>query len=259
VNEHIVGTVRKSGNGTCTFLGFRPRDDQAASLGYEQRTWFEILDALGAYPSTGTFGDVNDNTEHLSRTTDYLCTRFPNQTTAIVRHYTDHAESWHGGFGRIRENDIRYLEENPLPPSGIELNQFRVNGHEVSYTGDLLMAFRLDEQGDLLAFDGRDCRQVVIDGQTFAFADQPLQHVAWTPVVQQRQVPNGAFFQIYLEGEGKVSIPLKTARKGLEMVTEGRVQGSIGENIPFKYRKSRLELELDGKNTGRWLYLTGKD
>lgn len=259
VNEDIVGTCRKSGNGTCTYLGFRPRDDQSASLGYEQRTWFEVLDALGAYPSTGTYEDVNDNPEHLSRTTDYLCTRFPNKTTVIVRHYRHHPESWHGGFGRIRINDIKYLEDNPLPPSSIELNRFRVNGHEVSFRGDLIMAFRLDEDGDLLAFDGRDCRQVSIDGQTFEFADQPLEHIAWTPVAARRQVPGGAFFQIFLEGEGKVSIPVKTDRKGLEMVTEGRIQGSMGENIPFKYRKGYIELELNDKNTGRWLYLTGKE
>ena len=39
-----------SGGGSVTYLGFRPRDDQAASLGYETRTWFETLRALGAYP-----------------------------------------------------------------------------------------------------------------------------------------------------------------------------------------------------------------
>ena len=258
VNEDIVGTVRKSGNGTCTFLGFRPRDDQAESLGYEQRTWFEILDALGAYPATGTFADVNDNTEHLSRTTDYLCTRFPNRTTAIVRHYRTHPESWQGGFGRIRENDIRALELNPLPPSGIDVDRFKVNGHVVGFTGDLLMAFRLDEAGDLLAFDGRDCKQITIDGKTTSFADQAVRHVAWTPVVERRQVPGGAFFQIYLEGEGTVSIPMKTDRKKLKMFEESIIQGFAGKEIPFTYRKGVVTLELNNDNTGKWLYITGK-
>jgi len=259
VNEDIVGTGRKLGKGQVTFMGFRPRDDQAQSLGYEQRTWFEILDALGAYPSTGTFQGVNDNTEHVSRTSDYFCTRFPNQTVAIARHYTTHRENWHGGFGRSRENDIRYLEENPLPPSNIELERFRVNGHELIYNGDLVMAFRLDTEGDLLSFHGRDCNKITIDGRTFEFADQKLDQVGWTPVPEVRQVPGGAFFQIYIEGEGKVSIPLKTSRKNLEMVTEGTSPGTIGNPVVFNYEKGKIVLDLDDQNTGRWLYLTGDE
>jgi hypothetical protein len=258
VNEDIVGTSRITGKGKCTFLGFRPRDDQSESLGYEQRTWFEILDALGAYPGTGTFAEVNDNTEHLSRTSDYLCTRFPNQTTAIARHYRTHPESWHGGFGRIRENDIRDLELNPLPSGGVELDQFKVNGHEVTFTGDLLVAFRLDEDGDLLAFHGMDCREITIDGTTTAFADQDIDQVSWAPVVGKRQIPGKAFFQVYLEGEGEVSIPLKTDRKKLKMFDESIIQGTVGEEIPFKYKKGMITLELDGNNTGKWLYVTGE-
>jgi hypothetical protein len=258
VNEDIVGSIRKLGKGSCTFLGFRPRDDQSESLGYEQRTWFEILDALGAYPGTGTFQGINDNTEHLSRTTDYLCTRFPNKTTAVVRHYRTHPESWHGGFGRIRENDIRDLELNPLPSGGVELDQFRVNGHEVTFTGDLLVAFRLDEDGDLLAFHGRDCREVTIDGTATVFADTDIDQVAWAPVVGKRQIPGKAFFQIYLEGEGEVSIPLKTDRKKLKMFDESIIQGTAGEEIPFKYKKGMITLELDENNTGKWLYVTGE-
>ena len=39
--NHVVGLHRAlAGNGSVTFLGFRPRDDQAASLGVEMRTWF---------------------------------------------------------------------------------------------------------------------------------------------------------------------------------------------------------------------------
>jgi len=258
VNEDIVGTGRKLGKGQVTFLGFRPRDDQAQSLGYEQRTWFEILDALGAYPATGTFQGVNDNTEHVSRTSDYFCTRFPNKTMAIARHYTTHKESWHGGFGRFRENDIQDLKENPLPPSNVELEGFKVNGHEVTYIGDLVVAFRLDEEGDLLAFHGRDCNEITIDGRTFEFAGQKLDEVGWTPVPEVRQVPGKAFFQIYIEGEGKVSIPLKTDRQNLKMLTESHVQGTMGKEVPFKFKKDMISLDLDDSNTGKWLYITGE-
>ena len=56
VQRHCVGTVRRvvSGSnrsqGVAAFLGFRPLDNQSASLGYDTRTWFDALAALGAYP-----------------------------------------------------------------------------------------------------------------------------------------------------------------------------------------------------------------
>jgi len=259
VNDDIVGTFRQSGKGTACFLGFRPRDDQSQSLGYEERTWFEILDALDAYPATGTFAGFNDNTEHVSRTTDYLSTRFPNQTTAVARHYRTHAENWHGGFGRNREADVQALEENPLPDGRVRLNGFRVNGHEITYDGDLFVAFRLDEEQDLLAFDGMDCKEITIDGKTHVFADRNIQHIGWTPVPIQRQLPGKAFFQVYLEGSGAVRIPMKTGRSNLEMVTEGVQPGTIGKSIRFKYTNEMIELELNEENTGRWLYLTGRE
>ena len=43
----IVGTIRKTQKGSASYFGFRPRDDQSASLGYETRTLFEILHAVG--------------------------------------------------------------------------------------------------------------------------------------------------------------------------------------------------------------------
>jgi hypothetical protein len=257
VNEDIVGTLRASGKGKTCFLGFRPRDDQSRSLGYEERTWFEILDALEAYPGTGAFPGYNDNPEHLSRTTDYLCTRFPNGTTSIARHYRTHAENWHGGFGRNREADEMALEENPLPDSRLKLEDFKVNGHRISFIGDLFVSYRLDQNDDLLAFDGRHCKEIVIDGSSHVFANRNIEHIAWTPVPIQRQLPGKAFFQVYLEGSGRVSIPLKTGRKNLQMVTEGIHPGTIGSTIPFQYRKGKIEMELDDDNTGRWLYLTG--
>ena len=258
VGDDIVGTIRKTGRGKCTFLGFRPRDDQSASLGYEQRTWFEVLDALGAYPSTGTFAGTNDNTEHLSRTTDYLCTRFPNNTTAIVRHYTSHPESWPGGFGRHRDVDVEELKKNPLPPGEVKLKDFRVNGHTVTYQGDLMLGFRLDEEGDLLAFHGRDSKEVTIDGNTTIYADNKIEEIAWMPVVEKRQLPGKAFFQVYAKGEGKVSIPLKTKRKKLKLFEESEIQGMEGKEHDFSYKKGTLVIELNDDNSGKWLYVTGK-
>src|SRR5579885_688308 len=130
VQNQIVGTHRPFPNGgTAVFLGYRPRDDQAACLGYETRNWFEVLTALGAYPPTGRFAHVNDNTEYLSRTTPYLCCRFPNGAIAIARHFRHTPELWQGGFARDPKADQAYLQQHPLSPSRLQLKDFHVHGH----------------------------------------------------------------------------------------------------------------------------------
>ena len=64
---------------------------------------------------------MNDNTEYVSRTTDYLATRFPNGATVVVRHYNSHRETWEGGFSRNPEEDAAALAANPLPSDEISL------------------------------------------------------------------------------------------------------------------------------------------
>jgi len=58
VDKQLVGTKLKKGKGTAYFCGFRPRDDQSASLGYETRTLFEVLCAADAYPATGKYAET---------------------------------------------------------------------------------------------------------------------------------------------------------------------------------------------------------
>ena len=53
--DEILGTCIQSGKGKAWYFGFRPRDDQSASLGYESRTLFEILNCCGAYKGSGKF------------------------------------------------------------------------------------------------------------------------------------------------------------------------------------------------------------
>lgn len=187
------------------YFGFRPRDDQSASLGYETRTLFEVLDKLGAYPPTGKFSEVNDNTEHISRTTDYLTTRFPNGATSIVRHYRTHRESWQGGFSRNQEEDSKVLEENPLPSADINIKKFKVNGHEVDFKGRLNMAFRTNDKNQLVAFEGHETKGVTIDGTTYKFSENPLKTIVFNKTDD--------LCQFYIEGQGKVSIPVNKNSK----------------------------------------------
>ncbi|MCC6143148.1 MAG: hypothetical protein IT368_05005 [Candidatus Hydrogenedentes bacterium] len=256
VNTHVVGTHRAAGAGSATVLGYRPRDDQAASLGYETRNWFEVLAALGAYPPTGVFPGVNDNTEYLSRTTDFLACRFPNGTTAITKHFLDYVEGWPGGFSRTEEEDKRILEARPLPDDAMVLDGFKVNGHEVSYNGRQTVAFRTNEAGELIAFAGSSANAITIDGRTFTFADAPLPAIAWAPVPEVRHVDGGAILQMMVHGGGTVRIPKGVLPDTVKVFVEGPQPGTRGNEIATRWEDGALVLEITGNESGRWLWMT---
>jgi hypothetical protein len=243
-NDLLVGT----GHGHAYYFGFRPRDDQSASLGYETRTLFEILDHAGAYPPTGTFAGVNDNPEHVSRNSDYLCTRFPNGATVVVRHYRNHRETWPGGFSRDPEEDARALAANPLPPADMVLENFKVNGHEVSFDGSLTMAFRTHDRDGLIAFEGQDCQQVEIDGKVYRFSEGKLKKIAFAP----SPGGSGREIMVYAEGISGVSIPVP------ERVTAktARLADARGRKVKFQLAGGWLQFQVDSSTSGQWLALT---
>lgn len=255
----IVATHRKvAEKGSVTFLGYRPRDDQAASLGYETRNWFEVLDALGAYPPTGEFADVNDNTEHVSRTTPVYACRFPNGAVGLAPHFHDMEEGWPGGFGRDREADQKYLEENPPPSDALVLKDFHVNGHVVDYSGTQAMAFRMNASGELIAFAGGRATEITVDGRPFVFADRPFGQVAWGPVEENRRVEGGAVLQFLVRGQGTLRIPLVGVPHEVEAVLQGRTPGSRGEVLSHRIEDNALVIEMPAGASGRWGYVVPK-
>lgn len=256
VKGRIVGTHRAlAGGGTATFLGYRPRDDQSQSLGYDVRNWFEVLCALGAYPPSGRFEGINDNTEVLSRTGPQLVCRFPNGAIAIANHLRSVEEDWPGGFSRNEEQDSKYLERVPPPTLDLRLRDFRVNGHTVTYIGVAPLAFRVDEQGRLLAFAGSWTDRVTIDGHETVFADQPLSLVSWAPIPPQRRVPGGAILQARIQGEGTVRIPAVGLPEGVLMFAEGATPGSRGEPVPCRLEGGALVFTTTRSTANRWLYV----
>ncbi|MGB9626734.1 MAG: hypothetical protein ACPMAQ_17920, partial [Phycisphaerae bacterium] len=255
VKGSAVGTRRiLNGGGTVTFLGFRPRDDQARSLGSESRWWFEILNALGAYPPTGRFRDINDNTEYLSRTTDYLTCRFPNGSVAVTRHFRDVEEGWPGGWARNPKQDQECLQRVPPPTEELELHDFKVNAHTVTYSGRQAMTFRVDDRGRLIAFAGAGCRRITIDGRETAFADQDLPLVAWAPVAGQRRVDGGALLQILVQGSGVVRLPAVDLPGELQILAEGPTPGSRGEGVPSRRENGEIVVTVAPAQSGRWMY-----
>ncbi len=257
IENKVVGAIKKNGKGRMCYLGFRPRDDQSASLGKEQRTWFELLSALNAYPPTGSFANTNDNTEFVSRTSEYLTTRFPNGTTIVASHYRNHPESWPGGFARDKAEDEKIIQENPLPSDEINLKNFKVNGHEVTFGGRLIMAFNTDHQKNLVAFEGHGCNQVTIDDKNITFANEKQEYIAWAPIPADRQIPNKAFYRLFIKGFGEISIPLITDRKKIKLFTQGKKLGSIGKEVPFNFENGFLKIKITEEISNRWLYLTG--
>lgn len=257
VKRWTVGSYRAyPGGGSATFLGFRPRDDQSASLGYDTRTWFEILDTLGAYP--GTKPGLNDNTEYLSRTTDYLVTRFPNGALSFAHHLTKLDETWNGG-GVLPKSKPSDFAGNPLPPDTVHLANLRVNGHTVRYDGSGAMAFRVDAKGRLAAFAGGGSRQIVVDGKRTVFADQPVETIGWAPVAPMRRVPGGAVLQIKVRGSGTVHIPAAGIAEPVSLVAEGAKPGSRGPAVPAALEHGTLTFHLTPQLSGRWLYVVPRD
>ena len=254
---NTVGTYKEINKGKAVYLGFRPRDNQSASLGKETRWLFDILSAMNAYPPSGIFNNYNDNPDYLSRNNPYMFTRFPNGTIAVAPHYKDIEEGWEGGFARNREKDEQIVKELNLKPNVIELTDFKVWGHTVTYQGNRAMAFRTVD-GQLLAFAGSGSKEINIDGKTFTFADNPVHHIAWAPVPQNRYVKNGAVATILINGNGNAYIPFKAPQnKPFEIIAEGTTPGSPGEKIPFEYSETeeKLTIALTPASINKLLYI----
>ncbi len=257
----VVGTRRIfPGGGSAITLGFRPRDDQSGSLGYESRTWFEALLALGAYPGSGRWPDTNDNTEYLSRTTRYLFCRFPNGTVAVAPHLRDVPEDWDGGFARDAVRDAAAMKRVALPSEEIDLQGVRVHGHSVTYNGRWSMAFRMgardgvsSQKPILLAFAGAHCDRITVDGQETVFADGPVDQIAWGPIPPERRVVPGAALQMMVHGTGQIRIPT-TLTGPVRVYAEGARPGSRGPEVAATLEDGVLSIRMIPETRGRWLY-----
>lgn len=250
----VVGTVKRyAGGGLAAYCGFRPRDDQSRSLGYEVRTLFEILDAVGAYPPTGTFPGVNDNPSYLSRTTDYFVSSFPNGSTIIVRHYRTHPETWEYGFSRNPEADSLALVHNPMPDGTISLRNFMVNGHTVCYEGDISVGFRIGADGRLAAFDGRGSREITVDGIRYLFSGEPC-------TLRFGSYDDPSVYRLWTDHGGELRIPLPSGARsaalrgtGVSRDTQsGGSEGGVAVPIPVQVRDGYAVFTLPAEWTGKW-------
>jgi hypothetical protein len=191
------------------------------------------------------FPNVNDHTEHVSRTTDCLATRFPNGATVLVKHYRNHRETWAGGFSRNEEEDAKALAANPLPSADLDLRDFKVNGHDVTFQGRLTMAFRVNKQNELIAFEGQNCSRVILDGKTYQFSESPLKRIAFAPSL----VENSNEMKVFVNGVGNVSIPLsgKINQKKIIFLND------TGKPIKNLISNNTIAFHVDPLIDGKWL------
>ncbi|MFO7631286.1 MAG: hypothetical protein R6W76_02045 [Caldilinea sp.] len=267
--SRTIGTCKRyASGGQAIYLGFRPRDDQAASTGVEVRTWFEILDALDTYPSS-TSGTTNDNPTVRSRTTEYIACTFPNGAVAIASHYRHHEEAWPGGFFRDPRLDEQIIRDHPLPDDIIELNNWTVNGQSITYHGRHTLIWRRDHKGQLVGFAGCQCTGIEIDGQRWSWSEQPVD-IAWHPL-QPEHMTNGyqPLYRIWCGSAGKVRVSL-----GIE--DNSNVEIWLGAKLPTIIPRSQdfngragygdrqlaldlqnglLSLDVNAELTGHWLYV----
>jgi hypothetical protein len=245
VQGRTIGTIRSlPQGGRAVFLGFRPRDNQSCSLGYDVRTWFDVLNALGAHPPSGKFPGINDNTDCISRTGDYLACRFPNGAITIARHLRLMQEDWPGGFGRDSAQDAAFEAAHPMPTDKLELRDFKVHGHSVTYSGTGAVAFRLDAQGNLLAFAGYNCREITIDGRMTVLSEKPTSLISFSPVGENRRVPGGAIYNARIQGAGAVRIPAQALPAGVKVFAEGPSPGSKGAEVACRRESQTLTVDM---------------
>lgn len=263
--------VRKvyPGGGQAVCLGFRPRDDQAASTGRTVRTWFELLNALGAYPGA-------DNPSVISAGTRYLACSFANGALALAPHYHQHEESWPGGFFRSEAADREAIEANPLPDDdAINLEQMAIAGQQVSYQGRHCVAWQLGEGGALTAFAGQAASHITLNGKTYRWSEVATD-VAWHPLSPD-QAASGytPLFRAWCGSEGVFRLPLGIDGKerlelwlGAEIPT-GRLPkrgsgitrvpaGFASHPIPFRVEAGDLVIEIGEESVEHWLYLVEK-
>jgi hypothetical protein len=256
VKKWMVGAHKTlDKGGSLTFLGFRPRDDQSGSLGYDARWWFDILNTLGSYPASGRFAGVNDNTEVLSRTGEYLICRFPNGAVAVAPHLRSVEESWPGGWARNREEDEKIIKNLALPPRHVSLKDARINGQTVSFEGEQSVAFRADDKGRLIAFCGFGCNQVTVNGKTTVFAEAPMPLVAWAPIEPECRTPAGAVMRLRVHGAGTVRIPAAGLGVSPRVFAEGPTLGSRGAAVECRVEADALVVALKPEQTNRWFYV----
>ena len=165
VGGKTVGVCRAyPGGGLAVYVGARLRDDQSCSLGEDVDTLFRVLCAMGAYRP--------GSLEVRSRETGarYVLNTFADGSIACAPHYREVYEAWEGKFFREEAYDAAVLAGRSLPDGHIHLEE-EIQGHVIRYDGEEFLAYRVAEDGEPVAFFGKDTDGITVDGRRYVLAD----------------------------------------------------------------------------------------
>ena len=166
----LIGCTRKYGQGRVTYIGCRLRDDQSGESGDAPSTLFDVLKAHGAYGGKNSL----DNPETISRKSEFFASKFPNGTYSLCRHYRTMRELWPEGiFMRHQDVDAKFLETyDMLVPTSLDFEDFSLDGHKITYSGENFLQYRLDCDGNLCGFRGDNTRGITIDGKEYKVTEE---------------------------------------------------------------------------------------
>ena len=189
--------------------------------------------ALGAYPGSGPGARRRRQPERGLPDQPLGGLPTSQRHDALAAHYRAHDEVGRADSIATRAGNQEIRSRNPLPPAALALRDFQVNGHRVTFDGELTMAFRLDDRGSLVAFAGSNCRSMTIDGREFVVCQQARFLAAWAPVLPQRRVPGGAILEVWIHGEADITLPLPGAPDGGALYFQGaRIDMPLERRVP---------------------------
>ena len=247
LNNRIVGTCKTyPGGGKAVYLGFRVRDDQSCSTGKDIDTLFAVLKELGAYELNGS--------EAVSRPADsrYLYHYFPNGTVSLCNHFRTFQErDWPFGFLRDEEKDQAFMQNIPMPPHDIHLQDALINGHHIQYLGEGIVSYRYTEEDGLLGFAGRNTCGITIDGAEYIFAPSPMD-ISWGKVdngILDEAVSEAYFLKCNQIG----SVHLPFDADGMHCsLCKNYMLDTVGDH-PFRVIERSTYVDITPESIGKWI------
>ena len=161
-NKKTIGAIRTVGKGRACYIGCRLRDDQAKSTGKDISALFDVLYELGVYKGAS-------DTDYLARKGEYYFARFANGAKSASVHTRDIAENWDGGFFRDKEKDGEIMRGRSLPSTALIFDNKSVEDDKITYTGENVVLWRVDNTGKLEAFTGYSTSEITVNGILYKF------------------------------------------------------------------------------------------
>lgn len=247
IGKMTVGTRKDyPSGGSAVYLGVRVRDDQSCSTGEDVDTLFTLLCELGGYEENGS--------EISSRPADarYIYNCFPNGTISLCNHFRTFRElSWPWGFYRDEEKDNAFMENVPMPPHDITLQDMQIAGHKVTYQGEGIVTYRYTQEEGLLSLAGRNTSGICIDGKTYQLSDRPV-NIIWGRMDEKSLDP--AVQQVYVlkcDTAGRLTLPFDGT--GMKCSVCKNYMLDPVEGYPFTLEADGVVVDLDETAVDRFL------